>query len=66
LTKEKAKKDHAFKKGASPKKDQVKKRRKKEKNAGYKKEKSAVGRLSQRVSAEPMLDGIQINEQSLF
>ena len=32
---------------------------------GEKKEKSAVGRLSRRVSAEPMLDGIQPNEQSL-
>ena len=38
---------------------------KKEKSAGYKKERSAAGRLSRGVSAEPMLDGIQLNEQSL-
>ena len=111
MTKEKAKKEQAIKKGPSEKKTEKKKEKnagykkeksagnkkensagyKKEKNAGYKKEKSAgykkeknagnkkeksAGykkeksaseweRLSQRVSAEPMLDDIQPNKQSL-
>jgi len=49
LTKEKAKKEQAIKKD-----EPSEKRRKKEKSAGYKKEKSAVERLSRGVSAEPM------------
>ena len=48
MTKEKAKKEQAFKKGASPQKGPSEITEKKEKSAGYKKEKSAVGALISR------------------
>jgi len=65
LTKEKAKKEQAVKKGASPKKDQVKKGEKKRKARAIKKRKAPWGAYLKGFSAEPMSYDIRPNEQSL-